>query len=155
MMDKWRLWDDAQASADEPPERSLSFPDATSYTGHTPESQGLDVSGAMRLAPNSGPLPTDGRRFSQSILSDSDVDPSPVGTFASDPDADELHDKVAQLLASLSQRGIGQHVCPYGLSCTKGGVDGDGSLVVFPRNSAFRYVRVAPLVPFHTSDQVV
>jgi hypothetical protein len=155
MMDKWRLWDDAQASADEPSERSLSFPDATPYTGYTPESQGLHASGAMRHAPNSGPLPTDERHFPQSISSDSVADPSSVDAFASDSNADELHDEVALLLASLSQRGTGQHVCPSGHSCTKGGVAGDGSLVVFPRNSAFRYVREAPSVPFHTSDHVV
>lgn len=35
-------------------------------------------------------------------------------------------------------RGSGHHTCPQGLSCTKGGVNAEGALVVFERNSAFR-----------------
>ncbi len=38
----------------------------------------------------------------------------------------------------LSVRGKGQHVCPHGLACTKGGVGSDGLPIVFERNSAFR-----------------
>ncbi|KAK5199639.1 hypothetical protein LTR92_000180 [Exophiala xenobiotica] len=39
---------------------------------------------------------------------------------------------------TLSSRGKGKHVCHYGHNCDKGGVQPDGSLVVFERNSAFR-----------------
>jgi hypothetical protein len=39
---------------------------------------------------------------------------------------------------SLSARGKGQHTCPHGTSCTKGGVLPGGQLAVFERNSAFR-----------------
>jgi hypothetical protein len=39
---------------------------------------------------------------------------------------------------NLSSRGKGKHVCHYGHNCDKGGVQPDGSLVVFERNSAFR-----------------
>jgi hypothetical protein len=45
--------------------------------------------------------------------------------------------------ASLSNRGKGHHVCPWGSSCTKGGVGSDGELVVFERNSKFRLVAFA------------
>ncbi|KAK7905479.1 hypothetical protein LTR67_000201 [Exophiala xenobiotica] len=38
---------------------------------------------------------------------------------------------------NLSSRGKGKHVCHYGHNCDKGGVQPDGSLVVFERNSAF------------------
>ena len=39
---------------------------------------------------------------------------------------------------SLTSRGKGRYTCPEGFSCTKGGVDGGGRMVVFERNSAFR-----------------
>lgn len=35
-------------------------------------------------------------------------------------------------------RGSGHHTCPQGLSCTKGGVNAEGALIIFERNSAFR-----------------
>jgi hypothetical protein len=38
----------------------------------------------------------------------------------------------------FKSRGSGHHTCPQGLSCTKGGVDPHGTVVVFERNSAFR-----------------
>ena len=41
-------------------------------------------------------------------------------------------------IEELKPRGKGQYLCPEGLSCTKGGVQADGTLVVFERNSAFR-----------------
>lgn len=39
---------------------------------------------------------------------------------------------------ALMARGKGKHTCPYDVNCDKGGVDDDGMLVVFTRNSAFR-----------------
>ncbi|KAK4449071.1 hypothetical protein QBC34DRAFT_97816 [Podospora aff. communis PSN243] len=41
-------------------------------------------------------------------------------------------------LSELAQRGKGQHTCPQAFQCTKGGVNADGSMVIFERNSAFR-----------------
>jgi hypothetical protein len=41
---------------------------------------------------------------------------------------------------SLAVRGKGQYTCPEGRNCTKGGVQANGEVVVFERNSAFRYV---------------
>jgi hypothetical protein len=38
----------------------------------------------------------------------------------------------------LTARGKGEHICPHGGACTKGGVQEDGTLVVFQRNSLFR-----------------
>lgn len=46
----------------------------------------------------------------------------------------------------LKPRGKGQYLCPEGLACTKGGVQADGTLVVFERNSAFRLA-----VPFRNA----
>lgn len=43
-------------------------------------------------------------------------------------------------LKALKQRGKGKYYCPRGLRCDKGGVDKDGSLILFDRNSAFAYV---------------
>jgi hypothetical protein len=52
---------------------------------------------------------------------------------------EELSNYIGKVGNSLGQRGTGRHVCPYGRSCTKGGVETDGSMKVFGRNSAFRY----------------
>ena len=52
---------------------------------------------------------------------------------------DSIHEIVRELLRTLSQRGTGQHLCPFGRSCTKGGVE-NGGVKVFERNSAFRFV---------------
>ena len=40
--------------------------------------------------------------------------------------------------SDFKSRGSGHHTCPQGLSCTKGGVNAEGVLLVFERNSAFR-----------------
>ena len=47
-------------------------------------------------------------------------------------------DRSRTLSTDLTSRGSGHHTCPQGLSCTKGGVDAEGALFVFERNSAFR-----------------
>lgn len=39
---------------------------------------------------------------------------------------------------NLQARGKGKHVCSYGTNCDRGGVNEDGTVVVFERNSAFR-----------------
>lgn len=41
--------------------------------------------------------------------------------------------------SQLAQRGKGRHTCPHAFQCTKGGVNADGTLVIFERNSNFRY----------------
>ena len=46
-------------------------------------------------------------------------------------------------MEQFKQRGKGTHFCPLGLACTKGGVNQDGTLVNFERNSAFRYDMVS------------
>ncbi|KAJ4150611.1 hypothetical protein LMH87_011353 [Akanthomyces muscarius] len=38
---------------------------------------------------------------------------------------------------ALKQRGKGSHICPKGPRCDKGGVDKDGNVIVFDRNSSF------------------
>jgi len=49
----------------------------------------------------------------------------------------DIHNRVKELIDSLSQRGTGRHTCPYGAACSKGGIK-NGQFVVFERNSAFR-----------------
>jgi hypothetical protein len=56
------------------------------------------------------------------------------GSDVSDGD-DELFAKLD--MEALKSRGKGNHVCPKGPQCTKGGVDKDGSMIVFDRNSSF------------------
>lgn len=48
---------------------------------------------------------------------------------------------------SLKQRGKGSHTCPKGSRCDKGGVDKDGNVIVFDRNSSFAYVPSPPEPP--------
>jgi len=48
-------------------------------------------------------------------------------------------------IESLKGRGKGSHTCPLGKSCRKGGVQSNGELVVFARNSEFRYCRFQQL----------
>ncbi|KAL8729383.1 MAG: hypothetical protein Q9166_004776 [cf. Caloplaca sp. 2 TL-2023] len=42
------------------------------------------------------------------------------------------------ITGQVRQRGKGTHYCELGHACTKGGVNADGTLVNFERNSAFR-----------------
>lgn len=41
-------------------------------------------------------------------------------------------------VAHLGHRGKGQYTCPHAYQCTKGGVNPDGTIVIFERNSVFR-----------------
>jgi hypothetical protein len=43
-------------------------------------------------------------------------------------------------LKALKQRGKGKYYCPRGHRCDKGGVDKNGNLILFDRNSSFAYV---------------
>ena len=61
---------------------------------------------------------------------------SPISSLLDDQHPDML---CQSLLRTLTGRGTGQHVCPWRLQCSKGGVK-DSQVVVFERNSAYRYV---------------
>ena len=45
----------------------------------------------------------------------------------------------------LGQRGKGRHTCPHAFRCTKGGLNADGTMVIFERNSTFRYCAIHPV----------
>lgn len=64
-------------------------------------------------------------------------------------DSDESDDEQFQSvdMEALRQRGKGSYSCPKGTQCKKGGVDKDGQLIVFDRNSSFAYVATIKLVP--------
>lgn len=47
-------------------------------------------------------------------------------------------------MEALRQRGKGVYFCPKGAKCDKGGVDKDGNLVIFDRNSSFACVPIPP-----------
>ncbi|KAG5982957.1 hypothetical protein E4U55_001057 [Claviceps digitariae] len=57
------------------------------------------------------------------------------GSDCSSSDDDEQFQSID--MAALRQRGKGVYFCPKGVKCDKGGVDKDGNLVVFDRNSSF------------------
>lgn len=58
----------------------------------------------------------------------------------SDDSSDDDEQFTSIDMEALRQRGKGIYLCPKGLKCDKGGVDKDGNLVVFDRNSSFAYV---------------
>ncbi|OJD28436.1 hypothetical protein ACJ73_00151 [Blastomyces percursus] len=60
------------------------------------------------------------------------------GRPESPPFDDAINDTIQDLLKSLVSRGKGDHFCPLGHRCRKGGVDGNGEIVNFERNSVFR-----------------
>ena len=59
---------------------------------------------------------------------------------ASDDSSDDEEQFQSIDMDALRQRGKGSYYCPKGKKCDKGGVDKDGNLVVFDRNSSFAYV---------------
>lgn len=64
-----------------------------------------------------------------------DVNGDMSGSESSSDDNDEQFQAID--MDALRQRGKGVYFCPKGLKCDKGGVDKDGNLVVFDRNSSF------------------
>lgn len=59
-------------------------------------------------------------------------------------------------MEALKQRGKGSYYCPMGHRCDKGGVDKDGKLVVFDRNSSFAYVtQPADLIWYYVIAQSI
>lgn len=57
------------------------------------------------------------------------------GSDGSDDSDDELFQSID--MAALGNRGKGVYSCPKGIKCTKGGVDKQGCVVAFERNSSF------------------
>lgn len=83
------------------------------------------------------------RESQRAILASRSTDdaPSPGGNLSisedSGDDEDEQFSKID--MDALKQRGKGSYYCPLGHRCDKGGVDKEGRLVVFDRNSSFAY----------------
>ncbi|KAK7415782.1 hypothetical protein QQZ08_012247 [Neonectria magnoliae] len=71
-----------------------------------------------QMSPSSPPSPDD----NMSMTDDSE-------------DEDELFDRID--MDALKQRGKGSYYCPLGHRCDKGGVNREGDLVLFDRNSSF------------------
>ena len=71
----------------------------------------------------------------------------------SDDSDDELFPEID--MEALRQRGKGNYSCPKSYQCKKGGVDKEGNLVIFDRNSSFAYVVTAdPIQRKHLRDAV-
>lgn len=63
---------------------------------------------------------------------------SPGANASASDDSDDEDELFARIdMEALGIRGKGSHYCPLGYRCGKGGVDKDGSLVLFDRNSSF------------------
>lgn len=79
-------------------------------------------------------------RSRRSLPASNHKEPKPQVEQVSDSDGsdDEDEELFQQVdMAALSNRGKGNHVCPKRFRCTKGGVDKNGQLVYFERNSSF------------------
>lgn len=65
---------------------------------------------------------------------------SPGANASASDDSDDEDDLFGRIdMEALGIRGKGSHYCPLGHRCSKGGVDKDGTLVLFDRNSSFAY----------------
>ena len=113
------------------------FPTAPEEEGSSSEeSEGV----SLRLLPSSGTRPDPYRVTSPGSEASSGSPSSP--SFVSLPSDQSMQ------MDPLSARGKGQYTCPEGRRCTKGGLQPNGTMIVFERNSAFRYVmRLRPLEP--------
>ncbi|KAF4441677.1 hypothetical protein F53441_11937 [Fusarium austroafricanum] len=79
----------------------------------------------------------DGQRALASRSTDGAPSPTGNGSMSEDSgdDEDEQFSKID--MDALKQRGKGSYYCPLGHRCDKGGVDKEGKLVLFDRNSSF------------------
>jgi hypothetical protein len=80
-------------------------------------------------------LPEKGNSIQSNIGADASV---------SDDSSDDEEQFQAIDMEALRQRGKGFYSCPKGVKCDKGGVDKDGNVVIFDRNSSFAYVHACP-----------
>jgi hypothetical protein len=74
----------------------------------------------------------DGAALNSPVMSD-----SADSSHGNPSDGYEQNEDVPSL-EQLSSRGTGSYKCPYGASCTKGGLLPDKSLKIFTRNSDFK-----------------
>lgn len=63
----------------------------------------------------------------------------PVPSEHMEPGQDIIQRQLSAL--SSTARGKGQFICTFGTQCTKGGATPTGDVVVFERNSAFKYAQ--------------
>lgn len=119
-----------------------------SIRGSLESSLHIGGSTVLEPLPQQLPTPTDpGRAIAHepipelNQLGQSARPPSVTSIFESrlSADPDDIADQIRTILGTRLERGKGNHTCPYGVQCTKGGVV-DGKTVVFERNSTFRLV---------------
>ncbi|KAM0439932.1 hypothetical protein ACHAPT_001030 [Fusarium lateritium] len=72
-----------------------------------------------------------------SHIADGHPSPGPNASASDDSEEDEDEQFAKIDMEALKQRGKGSYYCPLGFRCDKGGVDKDGKLVLFDRNSSF------------------
>ncbi|KAJ4234393.1 hypothetical protein FSOLCH5_004097 [Fusarium solani] len=72
-----------------------------------------------------------------SHITDGHPSPGPNASASDDSEEDEDEQFAKIDMEALKQRGKGSYYCPLGHRCDKGGVDKDGKLVLFDRNSSF------------------
>lgn len=72
---------------------------------------------------------------------------------ATDESGEDEDEQFARIdMDALKQRGKGSYYCPLGHKCDKGGVNKDGDLVHFDRNSSFAYA--LPIGPSSLSRSI-
>jgi hypothetical protein len=104
-------------------------------TARDPETAPLTAN----MLPSISPLPVDttlnASNHQSAQVAIEAADDNNISALPESPDS-----MVESLLREKNSRGKGRHYCPYRLECTKGGLSADKSLVLFERNSAFKYV---------------
>ncbi|VUC21729.1 unnamed protein product [Clonostachys rosea] len=100
-----------------------------------------------KIMPGSGSVAEDNkgavRRMLPGAPKTDHVSPADDGSGSDDSDDEDDERFSQEKMDALKTRGKGDHYCPKGLLCTKGGVDKDGNLIQFDRNSAFAYVFIS------------
>ncbi|OAA70501.1 hypothetical protein ISF_02475 [Cordyceps fumosorosea ARSEF 2679] len=123
------------------PEESVPDPSSSSQA---------ERGGQFPLAATTLSSPSQDARFIPSSHTDGDSFNTLAGGMAEQMDLGKEDDSDSdsgdeELFSSinmdaLKQRGKGTYMCPKGTKCDKGGVDRDGKVIIFDRNSSFAYV---------------
>uniref|UniRef100_A0A0B7JSS4 Uncharacterized protein n=1 Tax=Bionectria ochroleuca TaxID=29856 RepID=A0A0B7JSS4_BIOOC len=123
------IWRQKSRTEDRPAKRAYS-----STSGVDAKSAAMPVSGIVNQD-DKGAV----RRMLPGAPQPDLVSPPDDGSGSDDSDNEDDERFSQEKMDALKTRGKGNHQCPKGHLCTKGGVDKDGNLVQFDRNSAFAH----------------
>ncbi|KAH6891285.1 hypothetical protein B0T10DRAFT_484895 [Thelonectria olida] len=118
----------------------LSSPDDEPRTNPTTTAT-QHVTGTLGYSPSSQPVQHDEAALATGGRHRPQPSGSSSGSSSSQPPPRSESDigvYIDELLKRLDSRGKGMYTCPYEHACQYGGVDRNGTLAIFERNSAFK-----------------